>query len=353
MNFKPKISDEEIQFYLRPGQLEGIKIENNHIYNLVKKLTNYAFPEREEYGDLFWEDFYVPIKIYGKLRLLPLKIKKYKENFYLFFRFLTYMEVKRGNIETEKFFEVVLKETLKFLPILKNNPNIVKKLVPYKFRSGRIKAKHVMDNVMSKEEAENIKKNYEKLRSSNIKIEKISLDEYLEVAAVCYKAAFKEKTKGLSKVKMYKKWADGRDCGMLEIKDKRSKKEFENWLKTKAHCGGHPFEIVFSWTRHGILLYPPRPDRPYFTIGFMNYTYAEPYVEMVKALTRDKIPVEAMDLNDALELLTGEKQLSVNEYGEDFYTTIFYSHHPSERRLFKFIEWDDLKVVKFKNSRKK
>lgn len=59
---------------------------------------------------------------------------------------------------------------------------------------------------------------------------------------------------------------------------------------------------------------------------------------MVKALIKHKIPFRALDLRNALEFFTGEKYLSVNEHGDDFITTVFHSHHPSERKLFKLIQ---------------
>jgi len=201
---------------------------------------------------------------------------------------------------------------------------------------------------MPKEEAERIEQGYEKIIGRSEKAERISLNDYLRVAGICYKSVFKKKTKGMSKIEMYKKWADGRDCGMLEIKDRESEEEFMDWLRTKAYCGGHPFEIIFSWTRHGVLLYPPGQERLHFVIGFVNYAYAEHYTGMVKALIKHKIPFRAPDLRNALEFITGEKYLSVNEHGEDFMTTILYSHHPSERKLFKHMRWDDLRLVKFR-----
>ncbi len=343
--FKPKISYDEVLFYLERRSLESIKIRNDYVYELVKKLTSMAYHEKL-YGDLIWEEFYLPIKLYGKLRLAPFTIRKYKQTFFVFFFRLGILEIKKGKTKVENFYKEMFKEVLKYVPILKKHPQITEKLVPYYFRKGKIKAKWVMESTMPKKEAEKILKEYEDLIKRNKKVDRISLNDYLKVAGICYKAAFKEKAKDMNNFEMYKKWADGRDCGMLEIRDKYSKKEFMEWLNNKAHCGGHPFEIVFSWTKHGVLLYPPYLEKPYFTICFSNYAYAETYAKMISALIKNRICFRAPDLKDALEFLTGEKYLSVNEYGEDFVTTVFYSHCPSERKLFKHIEWEKMKVVK-------
>jgi len=346
VRFKPRLNYNEALYYLEIHGFRARVLKNTRVYEMVKKLTSCAYPEKL-YGDLIWEDFYLPVKLYGKLRLIPFTIRKYKQIFFVFFSTLGVLEIRRGKERVEKFYEELFRESIKFIPILKKESQIIKKLVPYHLRKGKIKAKHVMEDVMPKEEAERIEERYERIIKRGEKVEGISLTDYLRVAGICYKSVFKKKTKGMKPIDMYKRWADGRDCGMLEIKDRESEEEFMEWLKTKAHCGGHPFEIIFSWTRHGILLYPPSPERPHFVIGFGNYAYAESYTAMVKALIRHKIAFRAPDLGNALEFLTGEKYLSVNEHGDDFITTIYYSHHPSERKLFKHIKWDDLKLVKF------
>ncbi len=91
---------------------------------------------------------------------------------------------------------------------------------------------------------------------------------------------------------MYKKWADERDCGMLKIKNQNSKKSYECWLKHESHCGGHPFEIVFSWVQHGIHLYPPS-DSSQYSLDVTNYGYAKDFIKMVLALIKEKVPFRA------------------------------------------------------------
>lgn len=347
MKFKPKLNYEGVSYYLETNSFRAKVLKNTKIYGMVRGLTNCAYPEKL-YGDLIWEYFYLPVKLYGRIRLISFSIRKYKQAFFVFFSTLGVLEIRKGGKRAEKSYEEIFEESIRFIPILKKEPRIIEKLVPYHLRKGKIMAKEVMEDIMPREEAEKMEEGYEKIIKRGEKAERISLNDYMRVAGICYRSVFKKKTERMSEIEMYKKWADGRDCGMLEIKNKESREEFMEWSKTKAHCGGHPFEIVFSWTRHGILLYPPSPERPHFVIGFMNYTYAESYRGMVKALIKHKIPFRASDLGKALEFLTGEKYLSVNEHGGDFMTTVFYSHHPSERKLFKHISWDDLKLVKFR-----
>ena len=171
----------------------------------------------------------------------------------------------------------------------------------------------------------------------------ISLNDYLNVCAICYKAAFGEKTRNMSPEDMYRRWADGRDCGMLKIKNKTSKRAFMYWLRHKSHCGGHPFEIVFSWYRHGIHLYPPNKHEPWFSIFVTNYAYAWKFLKMVEAMIKNNIPFKAPKLEDVLKFLAGETYFRVNEYAEHF---VFYHSIDKDKR--KYIEWDEIKIPKFK-----
>jgi len=141
---------------------------------------------------------------------------------------------------------------------------------------------------------------------------------------------------------MYKKWADGRDCGMLEIKNKKSKKAFSHWLDNKSRCGGHPFEIVFSWIEHGIHLYPPYTERPSFSLRVTNYMYAIPFLEMVRALIQEKIAFEANEIEDVLNYLSGESYFTVNDYDKH------YIYYYGDRKLLRHIEWDEPRMVKWR-----
>jgi hypothetical protein len=200
---------------------------------------------------------------------------------------------------------------------------------------------------MPEEEADRILKSYEEHIKKNLKVEKISLNDYLNVAAICYKTAFGKKIRGLSPLEMYQKFADGRHGGMLDIKDKNSKEEFSNWLKSRIWIGSHPFEIVFSWHNYGIDLFPPSKDIPYFIIRLGNYDYADVFLRMVEALIKNNVPLEASDLDKIIKYVKGETYFRVNEHDEHFF---FYSHSREERKeYFKHIIWDELKIPKWRN----
>jgi hypothetical protein len=136
---------------------------------------------------------------------------------------------------------------------------------------------------------------------------------------------------------------DGRLYKAVSIKNKKSKKDFSHWLDTEAHCGGHPFEIVFSWFGHGIHLFPPDLNNPYFTLRVTNYMYALAFLEMVKEFIKNRIPFKAHKLEGVLDYLSGESCFTVNAYDEHY---IFYSYE--DRKLLRHIEWDEPNILIWK-----
>lgn len=180
----------------------------------------------------------------------------------------------------------------------------------------------------------------------NLQINNISLNDYLNVAAICYKAAYKKKTKRLSHLELYKKWTDGRHGGMLDIKNPDSKDEFADWHASGRWAGSHPFEIVFSWHRHGIHLYPPDRWKQQYLLTVTNYAYADDFVKMVKSLIKNEIAFQAANLDDVLDFLTGKKYFTVNSYNDLNLNYIPSKEH--KKLYFRYIEWEEPNVVRFK-----
>ena len=252
------------------------------------------------------------------------------------------VEVNMGK-EKDEFFLDLIEQTLDFCRILKKAPEIVEKALPYDIRTGRILGKYVLDDLLPIKKKEEILKLYAAHLIKGIRSQGVALNEYLEIAAICYKASFGRKTRGLTDEQMYNKLADGRDCGMLKIKDKNSKAAFRYWVNSESNCGGHPFEIVFSMIDHGIHLFPPSSDRPHFVLRVSNYLYAPYFLIMVKALIGNRVPFEAYQLENVLDYLSGESYYTVNAHGK--HNIAYYS---GERRLFKHIEWDKPNMLKWK-----
>lgn len=339
--FNPELRYYELEYLLGSTGLEEKKIENILIYNLVKRLTDLAFPTIR-YGkfDKRWFDFYLPLKRNGHLISLPFGIVKYPRRFFACFHQLGNLQIKIGREKIEKEYKTIFEETLRFIPLIKKTKNkILKKTIPYDIRTGKILGKYILGRLMPKKEKEKIFQDYQTHLKKGLKIFQISLNEYLDVASICYQAAYSKKTKNLSPIKMYKKWADGRDGGMLSIKNWDSKKEFRDWQKSGKWAGSHPFEIVFSWHRHGIHLYPPDTYSSYYSLYVTNYAYVWDFIKMI-------IPFQTKDLNDVLDYLTGDSYFSVNSYDDHFFHYIPSREY--KKLYFNHIKWDEIKVPTWK-----
>ncbi len=343
-SFKPAINFFELEYFLEG---KDVNIHSNSLFKLANKLTNSAYPSHKDKFEKRWEYFYLPSKRSGKTISIPFGILRYGGKFYLYFGRLGQLSIGMGKERTENIYKKILNESIKFSKVIKKTKSkIVEITVPYDLRTGKIKGKYIMKKPLLKKEKEQLYTNYKKHLKKGLKVSTISLHEYLAIAGVCYRTAFESKTNGMSCKEMYRKWADGRDGGMLSIQNKNSKKEFMEWLKSGKHIGAHPFEIVFSWLEHGIHLYPPDKNRPYFSLSVTNYGYAWSFIKMVNALIKKKVPFQAIDIENVLEYLSGETYFTVNDYDKHFF---FYAPSKKEHDLyFHHINWDKLKIARFK-----
>jgi len=351
IKFEPKLKYYEIEYLVEHTTFKEKEIKNTQVYNLIKKLISKASPTYKDKFDKKWFYFYLPIKRSGCSITIPFSIMEYKKEFFVGFHQLGNLHIKKGKKKIEKEYKTIFKETLRFIPLIKKTKNeILKKTIPYDIRTGKIKGKYIMKKSMLKKEKEKILLFYEKHLKKQLKISQISLNKYLKVAAICYQAAYGKKTKNLSSLKMYKRWADGRDGGMLSIKNWNSKEEFMDWEKSGRWIGSHPFEIVFSGHNHGIHLYPPYEENPYYSLQVTNYAYARDFIKMVKSLIKKKVPFQARELKEVIEYLSGETYFTVNDYDEH----VFYYIPSKEYKdlYFLHIEWDKIEVPKWKEKEK-
>lgn len=346
-NFKPKLCSEDIEYYLH-GFNER-QIENNEVYALVEELTGLAYPTYEDQYDKRWEYFYIPIRRYRNTIAVPIWIMEYNNEFFVTIQSFGNFRIKKGDNETENFYRDVILETLRFVPIVKKDERILQNIVPYDIRTGKIRGRYVLNKPLSRHKKGIILENYKGHIAKNLQIKDISLNEYLSVAAICYKGAYNKKAEDLTNLEMYNKWADGRDGGMLSIEDWDSKNSFEEWCHSGKYAGSHPFEIVFSWHRHGIHLYPPNirySDSSCYGLRVTNYTYARDFIKMVDALIEMQIPFEADDLDKVVDFLSGDTYFTVNKM--DDHDFIYIPSKEYRQKYFPHIRWDEIKVVKWK-----
>ncbi len=135
--------------------------------------------------------------------------------------------------------------------------------LPLSYNFGIIKRKDLYDLIPKYRENYLCNKNFtdEELNESLnrfITPIKLTRDIYLQCCLICYKAN-NVNIKG-SLIENYKKNADGRDDGLLEINN--TKTAFDKWIKENHY--GHPFEIMRGGNSTHISLYPHQENDLYY-----------------------------------------------------------------------------------------
>lgn len=347
INFKPKLNYEQLEnqlFQKDAGFLSCVKIESDELFDLANQLSQKAEPNLvpDPKMDRRWLYFYLPIEYEKKLALLPIFLAAIKECYCLRPKSFTGISITEGSEKVSEIYKDILTETIRFIPLIKTDPKFPEKLVPYQFRTGRIKGKYMMEELLPKEEAERILKNYKKYLKKNLAMEEISLNDYLKVASFCYNAVFPDER--ASELELYERYADFRHGGMLELKDWNSKSEFTRWYESDKWSGSHPFEIIYSSINHGILLYPPSKESPRYKLSVGNEWHYRDFLKIAEKLIEKEVPFGASGLNDALKYLEGESYFEVNDVGISSVECASESDP-----IFKYVKWNPLPVPKWKS----
>ncbi len=345
--FEPRLHFYEAEHYFKGNAFSSEKqFKDSKLYGLAKRLVGSAYPTQQDKFDKRWTYFYLPLRRSGKFIAIPFGIVEYN-GFHAFFHLLGGISILPGKEKTEKWYLDAFREALRFTPIIKKTKGkVIAKTLPYDFRTGKIPGKHVLAKTMPLRECRQLLCEYGAQAKKQLSQEAASLEEYLEVAAICYRAAYGKQSDGLTPEQMYWKWADKRHGGMLDIKNRKSREEFVQWQEHGKWVGAHPFEIVFSWHRHGIHLYPPAKGLPAYGLRVTNYAYAPEFVKMLKALIKNNIPVIAHGLNEVLDYISGKSYFAVNDYEEQ--RIMYYPSKEDKKQYFKHIEWDPIEIAKWK-----
>jgi hypothetical protein len=339
VKFEPRINFSKINA-LEKSLFQAPEIKNDEVYSLAEELTEKAEPNLVySKDDRRWINFYLPVKEEEKLICIPFAVINYREKFFIHSKEFKF-NVTQGNQLHEEIYKDIFKETIRFLPLIKENSSILEKLVPYRYREGKIKGKYVMKNRLPKKVANRLLREYDEHIRKKLVVEKISLNEYLKVAGICYRAIFPEES-GLSDLELYKKHADFRHGGMLDIKDGNSEEEFKKWYLSNGWIGSHPFEIVFSPRNYGIVLWPPVKNS-YYIISLGDENLGRVFIKAVEALIIHEVPFKASGLRKILNYLRGESYLRVNgDYPEVYCDS-------EEDKIFKYVKWKPLELPKLK-----
>ncbi len=262
-------------------------------------------------------------------------------------------------------YALVLDEIARFQPLLdEHGVALIEELYPYQWRNGRIQRKYFVEpsRLIGQEAGAKLLSDYAQHEARNLTVTEISLNDYLETAAICYQAAFADDIESqMQRMKMmdmmdedvtemtpeqlHKQWADGRHGGMLFLADRDSAEEFMAWYTSHSWEGAHPFEIVYSGNGHGIMLYPPDEREPRYQFSVVDPFYNNEFLKMTAALIERNIPVTAYSFADAVEYCKGESYRDVNKMGYRE-PPFIYSDTPEEQeKYFAYIAWDPIQLV--------
>lgn len=323
------------------------KLENNYLFVLVKELTGMAHPTEKSSYDKRWVSFYAPFSRRGRSIAVPFSVVQFKKEYFLSFPD-TGVTIVLGDKEIDGDMITLLEEAQRFVPLIKETKGeILQPMVPYDIRRGKIKGKYMMNELLPQESAQSLRSRYAEHQQQGLQVAEISLEDYLNTAAIGYRAAYGKETEGKTPMEMYTQCADGRHGGMLDIKRAKSNAAFAKWYQSREWSGCHPFEIVYSSYSHGIHLWPPRGKvEPWYQLRVTNYAYAERFLAMVDVFIKERVPFRAEHLDSVLDFLTGESDRGVNNHGE--YSLSYWHSNEQRKKYFRHIVWDELKVPKWK-----
>lgn len=205
-------------------------------------------------------------------------------------------------------------------------------------------------------------------RDENITLETMSAGDFFRYCKIAYIAGKRpqdEVDESLSGREMYKRYADGRHEGLLDI-DEASPEEFAAWIDgthPKKTVGGHPWEIKRGGNTTHIDLIVLRPR--YTKKGFQVMLRAPALIRLAEALCMllalhaEGLPITIDDAEGIRKRLLGQDNIGIiPEYdfphranqqfdtSQDVYDVLHYADLGRyKRRLTPFITWEPLPLL--------
>ncbi len=188
------------------------------------------------------------------------------------------------------------------------------------------------------------------LKSENTEITSMTANDFFEYCRIAYIAAARKQDavdKSLSGREMYKKYADGRHEGLLDI-DPESKEEFADWLDgkhPKRGVGGHPWEIKRGGNTTHIDLCVMRPSQ-YSNERFKVELRGESIGRMVETMRMLlAIHKSGRPISIANPECVRKRLLALDNIGIIPHYTFAHrasQHFPRDKEVFDVLHYDDL-----------
>ena len=144
----------------------------------------------------------------------------------------------------------------------------------------------------------------------------MTVNTYLELSAIAYRALYPGDAKGKTPEQMYKRWADDRDGGFLKVPHD-DPDEFMKWYKLEDKWvidnPSHLWEAVSGGSRTNIHLSPHYVEGQgwYFVLSQCTYICPEEAATMYVALRNAGIPVRLCDANEIIRKMSGEGSVGI------------------------------------------
>ncbi len=211
------------------------------------------------------------------------------------------------------------------------------------------------------------------LKEKNTTVESMTAKDYFDYCRIAYIAGRRKDDyvdESLSGREMYKRYADGRHEGLLDI-DENSQQEFSNWIDgkhAKRTSGGHPWEIKRGGNTTHIDLSVFRPSfhkKEEFKIELRGASINR-LVETIKmflAIFDTSLPISIADPEGIRQRLLAQDNIGIipcydslhraNQRFRDsqhVYDVVYYDDLGRyKRRITPFITWEPLPVLKPKD----
>jgi hypothetical protein len=161
---------------------------------------------------------------------------------------------------------------------------------------------------------------------------------YLDTCRLGYAANHYEGAENLSAKALYRKHADGRDDGLLDL-DETSAESFSAWFSDRNRGGGHPWEVCRGGNSTHISLFVSHDDKGWwFTLAGASVGRSVETVKFFLALAEQGLPVYLTKGTEILAMLKGEDFIGIVPQG--VFPRYCDSFFPGEKMLtFMNLPW--------------
>jgi hypothetical protein len=329
------------------------------------------YQELKEAGDIasqaelesLWNSYY-PEEIQWRKTVLV----QYERQFFISFdsKFQLRFDLDSHEISGVSFRE---KELIKFFSWLLINVNhevtaflsdpeaynrFIAEHLPFRKRLGKIKRIKLWENIKDgiRLDEELGKANLERFEQAvnsmdeQAFLKEMTSDDFFRYCEICYDANdYFKPTEHLTSREKYRRMADGREGGLLEITGD-SPQAFNDWYTGGAWVGGHPWEICRGGNSTHISLSTHKDQAGWklYLAGSSSVRVVET-AKMAIALFENNIPFILVQAQEILRMLQGIDDLGI--VPENVLTTYCHSYFPKEDQIIDFINpWHDEEIAK-------